>query len=215
MPEEGISPVDQQRASFNPIASEHLVKQQRLNQVAADFQRITDRLGMPIDRGIFDTVVTFNVLGINTAASCEGHLHRGYAAPWIDIEARETPELLEIQRRVQSLKRAIDTEPHTMPPTEKTEQLLQEYHALRREARRPHLEEARKVMPLLDEFYRERRVPADRRLIIEIGSLGGRMRSQGSELEGVWKITQETAFTCTDVAFLRAYGRSWSCDGAR
>ena len=35
------------------------------------------------------------------------------------------------------------------------------------------------------------------------------------QLEGVWKITQQTILTCADAAFLRVYGRSWSVGGAR
>lgn len=53
------------------------------------FKRVTDKLGKPIDDGIFDTVVALNLLGIVTTASCEGHIGWGVPHPWIDIE----PEL--------------------------------------------------------------------------------------------------------------------------
>ena len=34
----------------------------------------TDKLGTPIDPGIFETVVALNLLGLHTFQSCEGHL---------------------------------------------------------------------------------------------------------------------------------------------
>jgi hypothetical protein len=51
------------------------------------FSRVTDRLGKKIDAGILETVVVFNMLGITTFASCEGHTDWGLPYPWIDVEA--------------------------------------------------------------------------------------------------------------------------------
>src|SRR5260370_29918875 len=58
---------------------------QRWDELAKKFSRTTDRLGMPIDAGIFETVVVLNALGIHTMASCEGHLDHGLPCPWVDI----------------------------------------------------------------------------------------------------------------------------------
>jgi hypothetical protein len=55
------------------------------NLVAEKLSKITGNLGMPIDKGIFDTVVALNVLGIQTAQSCEGHTDHGLCYPWISI----------------------------------------------------------------------------------------------------------------------------------
>lgn len=54
-------------------------------ETAKHFRRVVDRLGKPIDEGIFETVVALNMLGITTRASCEGHLAWGLPYPWIDI----------------------------------------------------------------------------------------------------------------------------------
>ena len=54
-----------------------------------------DRLGKGIDEGIKETVVTFNLLGLNTTASCEGHPgreKRAVPSPWVDVEATNKPE---------------------------------------------------------------------------------------------------------------------------
>ncbi len=50
------------------------------------FSRATDKLGKKIDKGILETVVAMNVLGITTDMSCEGHIGWGVPYPWIRIE---------------------------------------------------------------------------------------------------------------------------------
>ena len=45
----------------------------------------TDKLGTPIDPGIFETVVALNLLGLHTFQSCEGHLEHGCPYPWVTI----------------------------------------------------------------------------------------------------------------------------------
>ncbi len=44
-----------------------------------------DKLGTPIDPGIFETVVALNLLGLHTFQSCEGHLDHGCPYPWVTI----------------------------------------------------------------------------------------------------------------------------------
>jgi hypothetical protein len=51
------------------------------------FRRVTDKLGKKIDPGILETVVAFNMLGIATLQSCEGHIGWGVPYPWISIES--------------------------------------------------------------------------------------------------------------------------------
>src|SRR5216683_6860035 len=51
----------------------------------SEVSRFTDRLGSPIDEGIFDTVVVLNLLGFRTFQSCEGHLDHGCPYPWVDV----------------------------------------------------------------------------------------------------------------------------------
>ncbi len=46
---------------------------------------LTDKLGTPIDPGIFETVVALNLLGLHTLQSCEGHLDHGCPYPWVTI----------------------------------------------------------------------------------------------------------------------------------
>lgn len=54
--------------------------------------RFTDRLGLPVDSGIFETVVLLNLLGFRTSQSCEGHLDHGAIYPWVDVtDASRSP----------------------------------------------------------------------------------------------------------------------------
>jgi hypothetical protein len=76
------------------------------SEVEEKFKHVADRLGRPIDDGIFNTVVALNVLGISTRMSCEGHLDHGLPYPWVGIEyqtqpatKQETPEEKEQRNR--------------------------------------------------------------------------------------------------------------------
>jgi len=60
---------------------------QTWNEALHHFSHVTDRLGKTIDPGILETVVVFNLLGMTTLQSCEGHSSWGTPYPWICIEA--------------------------------------------------------------------------------------------------------------------------------
>lgn len=72
-----------------------------------------DKLGMPIDEGIFDTVVALNLLGMTTYQSCEGHLDHGCPCPWItliDVEqAARTLEQWQALCKLQAAAQATST----------------------------------------------------------------------------------------------------------
>lgn len=63
-------------------------------------RRMTDGMGCPIDEGILETVVVFNVLGVPTCQSCEGHLDEGLPYPWIDFETDEFPAFTQALEEV-------------------------------------------------------------------------------------------------------------------
>ena len=65
------------------------------------FSHVIDGIGTPIDAGIIDVVVGLNAVGVNTQASCEGHLDHGNAHPWIRIGAPSVDDLEEEFRRSQ------------------------------------------------------------------------------------------------------------------
>jgi hypothetical protein len=81
------------------------------DETAEKFRKVTDRLGMPIDDGIFDTVVALNILGVTTRMSCEGHLDHGLSYPWIDIGLPDptnydTPEIAQMREDIRPIRPA-------------------------------------------------------------------------------------------------------------
>lgn len=145
---------------------EYQKKLTELEEIKKWADNVRDRLGMPIDEGIKDTVIFLNAFGINTVASCEGHLDRGTGASYIDIESKEVSELEKQLEQVKRNKR--------------------EREKIIREIERKNLEERQKIMDLLDEFYKNRIVPYDRRLVIQsMERYVSRLQSQGANLQGI------------------------------
>jgi glutathione synthase/RimK-type ligase-like ATP-grasp enzyme len=62
----------------------------------SEINSLVDALGAHIDPGIKEAVIALNLLGINTIASCEGHMDEenghGTDFPWIDVAASDEPE---------------------------------------------------------------------------------------------------------------------------
>lgn len=124
--------------------------------------------------------MTLNVLGIPTVGSCEGHLERAIAAPWIDVEPLEVLPLRQHLRELQDQEGVQRTPGATYLPSEAVTHLRQEIKARQLATRR-------QLLATLDAFYRDRWVPADRRLIITSREWLGRSRleCQGTEFQEV------------------------------
>jgi len=67
-------------------------KESELENARLNLENTSDRLGFKIDENIKESVAVLNVSGFNTSQSCEGHVERGIAAPWISIAAPNEPE---------------------------------------------------------------------------------------------------------------------------
>lgn len=61
--------------------------------------RITDRLGLPVDPKIKPLVTGFLHQGLQTIASCQGHHGRGHPYPWIHFSGSELEALKQILMR--------------------------------------------------------------------------------------------------------------------
>jgi hypothetical protein len=77
-------------------------------ELAEKFSHVTDKIDMPIDEGILETVVALNALDIPTSMSCEGHLDHGLSYPWVDIELHrnqsDPPEIALIRDNIRELQ---------------------------------------------------------------------------------------------------------------
>jgi len=93
-------------------------EEERYQEMSAYVSNLTDKLGMPIDSGIFETVVVFNLLGLQTFQSCEGHMDHGCPYPWVMVIDNERSRIfnrmwmrvceLEKHAKVAQIKEAYD-----------------------------------------------------------------------------------------------------------
>jgi hypothetical protein len=129
-------------------------------------EQITDKLGLEIDKGIKDTVIALQVLGINTTSSHEGKIDI-YPIPYIDIESTG----------IESIKEKLKL----LRPDQEAESEVLEDEIMRR-----NLEERKKIIPYLEEFYRGRDVSYEARLGIQSLARGwSRIQSQGADFQKV------------------------------
>jgi len=149
-----------------------------LNRLRKKIDKITDALGMPIDKEIKEAVIMFNVVGLYTSGSCEGHLDHGLPAPWIHIEAPNEPKERyvkekEIYRKVarkynlkvEEVRRGYNIEAFEEAGREivKNEE-TKEYKRWKKENKKL----LKKAKKFLEEFYKNRQVGSDIKLEIEI-----------------------------------------------
>ncbi len=154
------------------------------NQVWEDlekhFARVVDGCGTKIDPGIMNAVVAFNAAGINTTASCEGHLDWGNAHPWIraGVVGIDVSELEDEQRRALKAYQNAAGEDRT--------KLCDEYYAITARVQKLHVQEELKLTKYLDAFYKQHDMDYDRHLIIE-RTISGEcvLQSHGADLQNI------------------------------
>src|SRR5579859_979488 len=131
----------------------------------AEAFRLVDRLGEPLDKKILIAVTALRAYGLNTTASCQGHLSWGEPAPWIDIGVT------------------------IHPPNSRTKatQLSGPKVKSARSLRRTNLLSQERLLALLEAFYQSHAVPADVHLVvIPIGIFGGfRLTNQGAAIQSL------------------------------
>ena len=60
-------------------------------QKRKEVNEMTDIVGHKIDEGIKEAVVAFNINGLHTHNSCEGHIDHGFSYPFVEVVAEEEP----------------------------------------------------------------------------------------------------------------------------
>jgi hypothetical protein len=166
--------VDELHAEVRPTP-----KHQQWTEVAEQAGTITDALGKPIDRGIFDAVVALNLLGFATVQSCEGHSEHGTRAPYIDIVPTDTDELhdqLDAMRVTHASELDDDNE----------SDVHRDYDRLSHDIEQRTLEEQERVVSLLSSFYEHHRTSYLNMLTAATPVFGMlRIQSIGAELQRV------------------------------
>jgi hypothetical protein len=169
-----------------------LTKSQAWDDLCRYFDHVVDGIGAHIDPVIMGVVVGLNALGVNTEASCEGHLDHGDVHPWIRIGAPDTEALEEELREArQKVLNVSESE---------REQAFAIYSELEARLKTLHMQEWDKVIDLLDRFYEQHTASCDCRLIVSdiLGSGQFFLQSQGA-------IRQDTRDVKLKAAKLKAY----------
>ena len=152
----------------NMKSQEKTEKEKRWNQIRAEVDRIVDGTGRPIDEEVKESVAILKIFRFKTLASCWGHLDHGKKAPWIEFGDELPKELLNKVKGEKTLE-FIYTVPEIKGFREK------------------NLKEQKRVMELLDEFYKGREMSVDVRLVLmPIGIYGSaRLTNTGVLLQDI------------------------------
>jgi len=123
---------------FNAEQNETKIRQRKLEDARKEVEKIGDKLGMPIDEGIKETVAILMAMGLPTTSSCAGHKGEEgkFGLPYVQIFTEE-PEGWRAD-----------------PSNKELGELW----------RQSNLKQRKIVQPLLDEFNKSRQVPSDIKL---------------------------------------------------
>ncbi len=134
-------------------------KEQKWEEKLREVDKILDGKGEKVDAGVKETVAAFNIHDLKTTGSCEGHLDGwGHLHPWIEISTPEPEGFDEVE-------------------DSKREEMGKEWEI-------KNLKQKIRLMPLLEEFYRNRDTSIDSRLSFQnLGSFGVfRVQSLGADV---------------------------------
>lgn len=155
-------------------------KEQRWQEMAARVDKITDKLGMPVDEGIKETVIVLNLLGFPTVQSCEGHTERGVCGPWVDMRPGGIEALAQKQNQ------ALQTLAEARKQKKTEEEYASAYQTLEEidtAAHEPMTHLAENLIACLAVFYQERQTSYECILVIHHLGLGYRLECQGTSMQ--------------------------------
>jgi len=133
-------------------------------RIQTDVRKIKDALGMPVDEGIFETVAVFKYLGINTTASCAGHIDRITGGPYVIFQSHDNHQLLTELKSIGDRKKP-------------------EYKEILHQIIRNNISEVRRILPYLKSFYSNRIVDYNQRIILDRSNiLNNCISCQGADL---------------------------------
>jgi hypothetical protein len=192
MPESGQIEVQQGNSGSRRELLPPDTREQRLANwriMAARVAEVKDGLGRPIDAGIVEPVIALNLLGVNTTQSCEGHTtneEHGKAYPWIDVgrSTEEIDQLYEVAKQASRRNREGATQEDQNAAFIELRDVSDKIREL---SMKSTLEESKKLLELLDEFYHGRKGSIKQHLIVTYIPDGSaaRLQPQGAELQEI------------------------------
>ena len=132
--------------------------QARLDQALQKIGGVTDRLGLGIDPGIRTAVAMLNQHGLHTIMSCEGHENWATGGPYIDIGAAGS---YDFRKRFEGI---ADKE---------------EKESFRKAFGKETMDVGKKIVPILDDFYKGRDTAFAARLVLVAYPDSMRLESAG------------------------------------
>lgn len=112
-------------------------KQEQWSLAKEEVKKITDKLGMPVDKKIIDTVTVLRLLGFHTTGSCGGHIRRTTRGPYVNIQSVASLDYTERALRIHT----TDTD---------------EYRALCRKANYCRAQDLQRLTSYLSDFYKDK-----------------------------------------------------------
>lgn len=177
---------------------ELLAKQEMWNAMSIDVDHWVDGIGCSIDEGIKETVIIFNLMGMETTASCEGHLDHGLSYPWIDIQT-DLAEINDIREEHSNVQKQIENETILlatkylnmgylelleMPEAEKLLELCDKRYFIGKAIDEIQMQCLEPLNQLLNQFYENRSVSYDNMLVVSIDSFA-RLHSIGADRQQI------------------------------
>lgn len=154
------------------------------------FLNTSDNLGKDIDLKILDTIIALNLLGISTSQSCEGHLDRALAGPWVILGTPVNQEVETVKTQMNTVYQEANqiktTKLNDFARDENYIKKMELYRKLQKKTVIPTQKNIQRLIPLLEEFYQARQLPYLNRLIISSDdSSVPRLRNQGLYLQDI------------------------------
>ena len=90
-------------------------------------EKITDGLGLPVDKGIKESVASLMAHDFPLDGSCEGHLDRGSPYPWIDVYLEIPKDKLALRGR-ERVEYVKEMRAEHQPYQDRLQKLLDEFY---------------------------------------------------------------------------------------
>ena len=191
-----LNNLKREQTESRAVESLELEKKIKWEKEKKEVDQFTDSLGEKVDDQIKGAIVAFNVIGLPTVASCEGHTDRGISAPWIEISAPNQPVERFVNEKeiihkiaekygvsVKDVKRAKEYNAYSEAVKEysKNDETL-EY----KQWRERNQKLKRRTHHVLTEFYKNREVDSNIRLIVSVGGEGEfRVHNGGKDYQSI------------------------------
>ena len=124
------------------------IQQQAWRNAKREVKTLTDKLAMPVDPKIIETVAVLRLLGFTTVASCGGHVRRTTSGPYVMIEAPKAQSYAALAREIKDVR-------------------SNEYRQLRQKANYFRALDLQRLSGYLECFYHERQLNYDQHLIVQ------------------------------------------------